>query len=110
MRRTAIPALQTVITFSFRADTNVPLLGLMLPPARNNALGKSMTVKGSATYAIPARCFRRRNSDEAFCNLYFPFNALPQQQATKTWADWLWIAKTLPKRHHQTATRFDQDL
>jgi hypothetical protein len=48
---------------TLRADTSVPVLGLNLPLACNDAFSKSTNVKSSATYDIPSRCFRRRNSD-----------------------------------------------
>jgi hypothetical protein len=48
---------------TLRADTSVPILGLNLPRACNDAFSKSTNVKSSATYDIPTRCFRRRNSD-----------------------------------------------
>ena len=50
------------MTFSLRADTSVPLLGLNLPPAPNDAFSKSTNVKGSAIYNIRAR-LRRPNGD-----------------------------------------------
>jgi hypothetical protein len=52
-----------VMPITLRADTSVPILGLNLPRACNDAFSKSTNVKSSATYDIPARCFRRRNSD-----------------------------------------------
>jgi hypothetical protein len=48
---------------TLRADTSVPILGMNLPRACNDAFSKSTNVKSSATYDIPTRCFRRRNSD-----------------------------------------------
>jgi hypothetical protein len=52
------------MTITIRADTSVPkILGMNLPRARNDAFSKSTNVKSSATYDIPARRFRRRNSD-----------------------------------------------
>jgi hypothetical protein len=45
---------------TLRAGTSVPILGLNLPPACNDAFSKSTNVKSSATYDIPTR---RRNSD-----------------------------------------------
>jgi hypothetical protein len=52
-----------VMPITLRADTSVPILGLNLPRACNDAFSKSTNVKSSATYDIPARRFRRRNSD-----------------------------------------------
>ena len=63
LRRTAARASQTVVPITLRADTSVPILGLNLPRACNDAFSKSTNVKSSATYDIPTRCFRRRNSD-----------------------------------------------
>jgi hypothetical protein len=63
VRRTAARASETVMPITLRADTSVPILGLNLPRACNDAFSKSKNVKSSATYDIPTHCFRRRNSD-----------------------------------------------